>query len=214
MVFAVPFASQSGVSDTTLSPGKGCDISYFINQAGGTATIQIVDKVTEAVAASFSGAATKGTNNVSWDGTVNNAGGANLPLGEYRVKITVDATETAGWTEINSNHSVGDYVPDAAWSDTIYNTLWDGFSGMEMLIATNPDRDAFGYVLCVSCWGTQALGGHVVFNQDLSLALPGDGQTFYLAFPGTVDSNYDIWGNCFDPVELNRAWAAGQGQTP
>lgn len=208
-VMAVPYASQIRVGNTGLAPGAGTSITYFVNQAGGTATIQIVEEANPAtVVATFNGTATKGVNTVTWDGTVNNAGGAALAVGKYRVKVTVAATAAAGWVEIASNSSVGNYVP--AENPTIYQTLWDGCSPMESLISWNTDSDAFGYILTSTSYSAPRIDGHVVFNPDLSTVDGADGQSTWLNFPGTSSNNTGIWGNCFDPDDDEYVWVCGQ----
>lgn len=208
-VMAVPYASQIRVGATVLAPGTGTTINYFVNQAGGTATIQIVQEANPAtVVATFAGTAAKGLNAVNWDGTVDNAGGAALPDGKYRVKVTVAATAAAAWTEIASNSSLGNYIP--AENPTIYQTLWDGFSPMESLISWNTDSDAFGYILTSASYSTPRKDGHVVFNPDLSTFDGGDGQNTWLNFPDAASNNTAIWGNCFDPEDDEYVWVGGQ----
>lgn len=211
VLFAVPYASQISVSETQVASGAGLDISYFVNEDGGTATIEIVEEANPSnVAGTFSGTATLGSNTVSWDGTDNNAGGTAIPNGNYRVKITIDATKAAGWTEIASNSSLGDIV-DSGWA-TIYQSLYEGWSGMEMLISKDPDQDSFGYILCSTAYGTPPIYGHSVFNPDLSNYDGGDGSTTWLNFPGTpaVNANTSVWGNCFDPADPEYVWVVGQ----
>ncbi len=209
-VFAVPFASQIRVSDTNPSPGVGMTIDYFINEAGGTVTIELFDSPTPGAAvASFAGTAAVGANSVVWDGTADNAGGTVVPVGEYRVRITVDASSAAGFTEIASNSSVGNYVDSG--NATLLQTLWDGFSPMEMLISQNPDADSFGFVLASTSYSTPRIDGHVVFNPDLTLFTGGDGSSTWLNFPGTAANNQSVWGNCFDPEGTDDfVWVCGQ----
>ncbi len=209
VVFAVPYASQITVSVTQVASGAGLDITYFVNEAGGTVTIEIVEEATPSnVAATFAGTATLGSNTVSWDGTNNNAGGTAVANGNYRVEITVNATNAAGWAEIHSNSSLGNFVPSGIATEK--QTLWDGFSGMEWLIDLDPDRDSFGYILCSSSFSAPRIDGHVVFNPDLSTYDGGDGQSTWMNFPGTPSNNQGVWGNCFDPEDPNYVWVAGQ----
>jgi len=208
-VYAVPFASQIRVSETQFIIGNGTTINYFINQAGGTATIEIVEAAdTNNVVATFAGTAAKGLNSVAWDGTDDNAGGAVIPVGEYRVKITTDASAAAGWVEIASNSSVGNYVP--AENPTLYQTLWDGCSLMESLITHNMDSDAFGFILTSTSFSPPRIDGHVVFNPDLSTYNGGDGQSTWLNLPVTATLNTAVWGNCFDPDDDDYVWVCGQ----
>jgi hypothetical protein len=212
VLFAVPYASQIKVSKSQIPSGGSLDISYFVNEAGGTATIEIVEEANPSnVAATFAGTATLGSNTVSWDGTNNNAGGTPIADGDYRVKITIAASNPAAWTEIASNSSLGNWV--LAGHETIYHTLWDGFSGMEMLITHNPDLDSFGYILCSTSYSTPRIDGHVVFNPDLSCYDGGDGSSTWLNFPGTPSNNQGVWGNCFDPQDPNDVWVVGQDET-
>ena len=163
--FAIPYASQIEPSATLILKGDGCDISYFVNQAGGTAAIEIIDTSDDSTVATFAGTATQGVNNVSWDGTDNNSGGTEIGAGVYRIKIAVNASAAAGWTQIASNSSVGDYIEEPS----LLQTLFDGFSPLEFLISQNPDDDAFGYILVSSAYATPPIYGHVVLNPDLSI---------------------------------------------
>jgi hypothetical protein len=188
-------------------------ITYYINEAGGTATIDIIKVSDLSGVASFPGTATLGLNTVVWDGTVDNAGGADVPVGNYRVKITVAATKSVGWAEVASNSSVGNYATPA----TTYQTLWDGFSSMEMVIPNNPDKDSFGYILAsTGASVVPRIHGHVVFNPDLSLTNGGDGQDLWMEYPGTpLDVDYTLcWGNCSDPDDADYMWVAGQSFAP
>jgi len=208
LALAVPYASRIQLGSTLVIPGTGTSISYFLNQPG-TVQIEIVDAATATtVAATFAGTGTQGSNVVVWDGTVDNAGGAAVAEGSYRVRITVDATAAAGWVEIASNSSLGNYVPGT--NATIYQTLWDGFSGMESLISQNPDEDAFGYILTSTSYSTPRVDGHVVFNTDLSILGGGDGQSTWLNFPDVAANNQAVWGNCFDPEDPTKVWVVGQ----
>ncbi len=212
VVFAVPYASQITLSEKQIASGGSLDISYFVNEAGGTVTIEIVEEATPSnVAATFAGTATEGVNTVSWDGTVDNAGGTVVADGNYRVKITVSATNAAGWAEIHSNSSLGNYVPVAIATER--QQLWDGCSPMEWLIDLDPDRDSFGYILCSTSYVTPRIDGHVVFNPDLSTYDGGDGQSTWMNFPGVPSNNQGVWGNCFDPEEPNDVWVVGQDET-
>lgn len=207
-VFAVPFASMIELDDTLVLVGSGTTINYFVNQAGGTATIEIVKASDSSVVATFSGTAALGANSVVWDGTVDNAGGADVPSDNYRVKITVAASAAAGWVQFASNNSVGGYVP--AGNPGIYNTLFDGFSPMEWIITQDSNHDAFGYTMVSSAYTTPLHAGFVVFNPDLSCYDGGDGSTFWLNFPGTPSSNQSVWGVCFDPDDDEYVWVVGQ----
>jgi hypothetical protein len=211
--FAIPFASQIRVSDTAPPEGAGMTITYYINEAGGTATIDIIKVSDLSGVASFTGTATLGKNTVVWDGTVDNAGGADVPVGNYRVKITVAATKSVGWAEVASNSSpLGGATPA-----TTYATLWNGFSGMEMVIPANQDKDSFGYILCSTGANVDPRNhGHVVFNPDLSCTDGGDGQNMWMKYPGTpLDVDYTLcWGNCSDPDNADYIWVAGQSFAP
>lgn len=210
VVMAVPFASRIRVSSVQAYIGAGLTITYVINEDGGTAAIDIIKASDSSVVASFSGTATKGTNTVIWDGTANNAGGAQVPAGAYKVKITVSATKPAGWTEIASNSSVGNYVG----SPSIYQTLWDGCSPMEFLIQSDPTKDAFGYVIVSAAYATPQVTGHVVFNPDLSCFDGGTGQNTWLNYPGSPTTiSTCVWGNCFDPDDSDYVWVCGQNST-
>jgi hypothetical protein len=209
-VMSAPYASRISVDKFQMSQGGNLTINYFINEAGGTATINIIKVSDSSVVATFTGTATKGVNSVVWHGTVDNAGGAQVPAGNYRVKISLSATKPAGWAEIASNSSLGNYVPIA--NATIYQTLWDGYSGKEWLISKNTELDSFGYLLVSTSYTVPPFFGHVVFNPDLSCYDGGNGQTTWLNFPGTPASatTTAVWGNCFDPDDPNYVWVCGQ----
>ncbi len=208
--FAVPFASQIKPAETLILKGSGTTINYFVNQAGGSATIEIIKQSDSSVVATFAGTAAKGVNSIVWDGTDNNAGGTEIGTGFYRVQITVDASATAGWVEIASNNSLGNYVP--VGNPAIYNTLWDGFSPMEWLISQNPDEDSFGYMMVSTSYYDPHVHGFVVFNPDLSCNDGSDGSNTWLNYPTTLSGEEytTVWGCCFDPEDPDYVWAVGQ----
>ncbi|MCX7000767.1 MAG: hypothetical protein NT106_10820 [Candidatus Sumerlaeota bacterium] len=205
---SAPYASRISGDKIQMSQGGNLTINYFINEAGGTATINIIKVSDSSVVATFTGTATIGVNSAVWNGTVNNASGAQVPPGNYRVKISLSATKPAGWTEIASNSSVGNYVPPAY--ATIYQTIWDGFSPMEFLIQTDTNKENFGYILVSTSYSIPRIDGHVVFNPDLSCYDGGNGQTTWLNFPGTAAVATALWGNCFDPDDTDYVWVCGQ----
>ncbi|MFH0795410.1 MAG: FlgD immunoglobulin-like domain containing protein, partial [bacterium] len=208
--FAVPYGSQIRVSSLSLPNGADQTIDYFLNEGANSVEIKILDATTSAAVATFAGTATLGANSVVWDGTANNAGGSAVPDGSYRVRIKADKTAASAWTVVASNSSVGNYyVP--TFGATIYQTLWDGFSGMESLISTDPDLDSFGFILNSTSYVTPRVDGHVVFNPDLSLVdTVTTGQDTILNFPATATLNQAVWGNCFDPADPNYVWVVGQ----
>lgn len=210
-VMSAPYASRISVDQIQISQGGHLTINYFINEAGGTATINIIKVSDSSVVATFAGTATKGANSVIWNGTVNNGAGAQVPAGNYRVKISASATKPAGWAEIASNSSLGNYVPLA--NATIYQTMWDGFSPMEFLIQADTNKEGFGYILVSTSYVTPRVDGHVVFNPDLSCYDGGNGQTTWLNYPGTSANNQGVWGNCFDPDDSDYVWVCGQSST-
>jgi len=208
--FAVPYASQIRVGDASITQGQNQTITYYINEAGGAAVIKIIKVSDSSEVASFSGTATQGLNTVIWNGRVDNAGGALVPIGNYRVKIIVTASKAPGWVEIASNSSLGGYATPA----TMIQTIWDGFSGMEIVIPADPNKDSFGYILCSTSANVAPENhGHVVFNPDLSCEDGGDGQSMWLKYGGTFVSGTDYticWGNCVDPDDSDYIWVAGQ----
>jgi hypothetical protein len=213
VLFAVPYASKITINPKLIPSGGSLDISYFINESGGTVTVEIVEEGNPSnVAATFAGTATEGANTVAWDGTNNNAGGTVVPDGNYRVKITVDATKAAGWTELHSNSSVANLVPVTIATER--QQLWSGFSPMEWLIDLNPDNDSFGYIMVGSSNNLPQppIHGLAVFNPDLSTADGGDGSTTYMNYtPDDIAGAYtSIWGLCFDPDDPTKVWVAGQ----
>jgi len=211
-VLAVPYASRIRVSSTAISVGSGLTITYIINEAGGAATIYIIKVSDISVVATFSGTATRGLNTVVWNGKVDNASGAAVPAGDYRVKITVSKTAASAWAEISSNHSLTNLLA-AGEPDTTYNTLFiDGYSPNEILIAKNPEQASFGLVLSPTSYtGTNPRYGLVVLNPDLSCYDGADGLATWLNFPGTPTTpNGAFWGSCFDPDDPETVWGCGQ----
>lgn len=209
-LFAIPYASQIRCNPTSIHQGASLTISYFINEAGGTATIQIVEAANPGnVVATFSGTANLGTNSVLWDGTNNNAGGTPVAPGNYRVKITVNANNPAGWTEFASNRSVGNFGPLAT-----YNTIFNGFSGKDLIITWNTDSDAFGLIIATSAYITPSHAAGIVFNADTSMNDGADGFASRvlkgLRDGLTTVGNQDVWGTAFDPDNPDAVFIAGQ----
>ncbi len=126
---AVPYASFIRVSPLGVVPGAGADISYVLNEDADTVTIELIpDGGGAAVATTtFNSPAaetTAGLQTVTWDGTDDFAGGAQVGDGDYRVQITVDKSAAVGWAEFASNRSLNANDPLAT-----LETLFLGFSG-------------------------------------------------------------------------------------
>jgi hypothetical protein len=212
-VFAVPYASQIKVSSSYFIIGMTQKITYFVNEAGGSATINIVKASDESVVATFAGTANLGTNTVNWNGRIDNASGAYVPDGNYKVKVTINASKAPGWVEIASNSSVADYVPTTI--ATTYQTLFDGFSGSDIMIDLNPAHDRFGIVMTPSCYTHATLTSHygyVWFNPDTSTYFGGDGSATKMNISWTPDgaANQALWGGDYDPDDPDYIWVAGQ----
>lgn len=205
-VIAVPYASQIRVGTTDYNFGAGQSIRYFLNEAGGTTTIDIVDSSTLVVAATFNGTNTSGVNTVVWNGTVNNGGGADVPVGNYRVRVRVTATNSAGWVQTACHKSLGTPVVTPC---TPFNTLFSGFSGKDLFISKDPRSEAFGWLYATSSFSAPNHAAMVVLNPDLS-TVTGDGTTYAFTTGVARNTNQDTWGVAADPLNFNRFWVAGQ----
>lgn len=203
-LFAVPYASKIRVTPTNFPPGAGSSINYIINEAGGTVVIDIIDTGSALTVATFAGTSSVGANTVVWDGTSNNAGGTEVGEGNYRVKITVSASIAAGWVEIASNSSPYNTV----WP-SIYTTIWNGYSPMDVFTPLAPDADNFG-IIQTTCATTTLIVGVVNFNADLSCFDGGDGSTLTLKANWPSPAYTDMWGTDFDPDDAETIWIAGQ----
>jgi len=170
-------------------------------------TIEVIDAGSSATVATFAGAGASGDNSVAWDGTANSAGGTEVAVGSYRVKITANKTVAGtAWVEFASNRSQGQYGPAAT-----LETLFQGYSGKDLLIQTDPESDLFGLLLASSSYGTPAHYGVVVFKPDLNTYDGGDGLNTVLNHPGGTLNNQATWGSDWDPEAINGSWIAGQG---
>lgn len=211
-VVAVPYASQIRVGSKYLDNGEPQLITYFINEAGGTSTIEIVDYYTSAIIAQFNAPAMLGVNQIIWDGTIDNQNGAAVPDGVYQVVISVNKNAPVGWTEISSNKpSLSNY--DTVFSQsTVYSTLFNTFAPRELLISQDPNFDSFGFIKVITLNGFDESAGHVGFNPDLSVLDGNDGSNMTLNFPIPISvfSSGLLWGNCFDPENQDLIWACGQ----
>jgi hypothetical protein len=214
--FAVPYASYIRVSDITVQPGDGLDISYILNEDADSITVELIpDGGGAAVATTtFTSPAaetTSGLQTVSWDGTADFAGGAQVGEGDYRVQITADKAVAAGWAEITSNRSVGAY--DEA---TVLETIFDGYSGKDILIQTDPDSNLFGVLLCSSSYVTIVHAGVLPLRTDLNTFGGGDGfADIILQNPDPLApiNNQSTWGSTLDPTIDDLVWIVGQDST-
>ena len=212
---AAPFASQITVSSTSVEVGDGLTIAYFINEAGSTVTIEVLSS-TNTILATFAGTATVGANSVVWNGTADNASGAAVGAGSGRkVQITAAKTAAAGWAEIASNRSVGNFGAPAT-----LNTLFAGFSGRDVHSFDDPNSPRFGIVVSSSSFSVPAHYGFIPFNPDLSVYGGGDGLTArvmkhpadpLVATIGAVTSNQATWGVEADPDNSENLYVFGQG---
>jgi hypothetical protein len=159
-VFAIPYASQLNRDSSTIPTWFG----YFLNQAADSALIIIKDVSTDSVAASFTGTASVGQHQISWDGTNNNAGGAPIPPGTYKFEVRVIYSGFSAWTEYASNKTAANTQP------AIYATLPTGYPGRGIANDSNPANETYGLVYATQA-PTASLTGHGIlrFNPDLSL---------------------------------------------
>jgi len=177
---AVPYASFIRVSSTNPAEGVGLDISYVLNDAADSVTIDILDSGS-GVVATFAGTATRGDNSVSWDGTVDNAGGTAVAAGDnYAVRITADKN-ISDWTE---------YIERASGSGGS-GQVFSGFSPNDTAVPTDTSSDVFGTVLVSTSWN--GVNGIIQFRTDL-LTLDGvDGTVDFLDCGITTSVNYAVW---------------------
>ncbi|MBN1475890.1 hypothetical protein JXA47_03970 [Candidatus Sumerlaeota bacterium] len=212
--FAVPYASYIRVSDITVQPGDGLDISYILNEDTDSITVELIpDGGGAAVATTtFTSPAaetTSGLHTVSWDGTADFAGGTEVGEGDYRVQITADNAAAAGWAEITSNRSLDQY--DEA---CVLETLFGGFSGKDVLIQFDPDSNLFGVLLISSCYSAPEHSGMIPLRTDLNTFGGGDGLAdIVLQHPSGYVGNQGLWGSTFDPTMDDFIWVAGQDDT-
>jgi hypothetical protein len=207
---AAPVAGLIRVSSTSVASGAGLTINYRLNQAADSVTIEVRDAGTNAAVATFAGTAAQGANSVVWNGRADNAGGAIVGSGTYRVRITANKAASGAWAEFASNRSVGNYGPP-----TILNTLFDGFSGRVWLVTQNTDSDAFGLYLAGSSYATTPPhAAAFVFNSDLSVHAGDDGfASRKLRGFGDGDAiinNTVVWGMAVDPDNPERPFVTGQ----
>lgn len=220
-VDAVPYASLVKLQNTVYVSGSNNTISYVLNEApAGTAvTINILDG-SNAVVATFAGTATRGLNNVVWNGRVDNAAGALVADGTgYKVRISVAGPTQAGWTVFGANQSSDQgFSPDipVAYPATIYA---DSFP-KDIAIHQDPDSDFYGTVLVSTGNASLATGSAwVVLNTALQTVAGDSFAGRVLRHPkdvaGTVGSGdgYNTWGGAWDPVDENRFWSVGQDGT-
>lgn len=208
---AVPVAGQIRVSSTSVGQGVGLTITYRLNEAADSVGIELRDAGSNALVASFAGTAAQGANSVVWNGRVDNAAGALVAAGSYRVRVTANKNVPLAWTEFASNSSVGNYGPA-----TTLQTLYDGFSGRSWVISQNTNSDAFGYLLAASSYlTTPNHAGVFVFNPDLSVAAGDDGfasRKLKGFGDGTaITNNTAFWGITTDPDNADRPFGTGQG---
>ncbi|MGI8907631.1 MAG: FlgD immunoglobulin-like domain containing protein [Candidatus Sumerlaeaceae bacterium] len=210
--FAKPYPSLIRVSPATFVTG-GTNITYVLNEAGSTVTIEILN-AGNAVVATFAGTAVRGDNTVHWDGTANNAGGAAIALGAYKVRITAASNVAAAWTEFSSNAATDTVLT------TVYKTLYPSFAPISMLIQPAQTSDNFGKVVCLT-GNTQTIATNpcqagITLNGAL---LTTDGTNGYASrlLRGDLDpaignsgSEVDYWGACFDPTTTEGIWIASQ----
>lgn len=210
---AVPVAGQIRVSSISVGQGVGLTITYRLNEAADSVGIELRDAGSNALVASFAGTAAQGANSVVWNGRVDNAAGALVAAGSYRVRVTANKNVPLGWTEFASNRSVGQYGAAAT-----LETLFDGASPRSWLITHNTDSDTFGYLLAISSYATTPPhAGAIVLNPELSVAAGDDGfasRKLKGFGDGTaIINNTVFWDAAVDPNDAARVFATGQAGT-
>ena len=208
---AIPFPSAIRIASTAPAVGAGSNITYVLNQAAATATVEIRDSG-NAIVATFPGTTAAGTNTVAWNGTVDNAAGAAVPVGTgYRVRVAVTGTEAAGWVRYKANGSstsspiMGDQDVAADW--------WP----KGLAVNNDPDSDFFGSVMVGFGYNvTQPAAAVIEFTADLEVKAGDNGlASRRMKHPGDdaaapAPSSYTVWGLSWDPANSNRLWYTGQ----
>jgi hypothetical protein len=192
-----PYAGLIRVSDKFPPVGAGCDITYVLPfDATSSATINILDSV-DTVVATFPGDAKGGMNTVAWDGTVDNAGGADVPMAQgYKVQIAIYNNTADGWYEAAFNSSV--------WSSGAYGWPGNIFTDFSPNIAsaqTKQNSDLFGLIHVPSAYAgsTNATAAMIQFRGDLQ-PLSGDGfADRVLRQPSEPNGSGAIWGTAILP---------------
>ncbi|MBX3730686.1 MAG: hypothetical protein KF858_16035 [Candidatus Sumerlaeia bacterium] len=214
---AIPYASGISVGSTTIAHSAGTSITYTLNHAAATATVQILDSGNNVVA-TFAGTTAAGVNTVNWDGTGNNAGGTPVAGGSgYRVRVAVTGTEAAGWNRYKANTGTGNSNPLAG---TATDLVADWFP-KGIAVNTDPDSDFFGTTLVGFGYITDSTvfanaSAVVEFRSDLSVKAGDNGYASrVLRHPNDDETlphprSYTTWGLCWDPTDSNRVWVTGQ----
>lgn len=229
--FAVPYASQIKIDSTAgnVQPGTSVDISYYLNESADTVLIEILDE-NDAVVASFAGTATQGLNTVSWDTTEDNDGVSDVvdEGPEFKVRVTVDANKTAGWSffAINQTSTIAADFYSQAPNDVLNpKNLFARYRPHGLIIGTNQELDTFGLILTTSSDdGTQASphAAVVVLNSDLTIPQGSTAglDSRVLRHPNeNTPSNVapirpgfqDVWGIAEDPLNPGSYFVGGQG---
>ncbi len=199
--FAVPFASLINTSSHTTAEGAGLDITYVLNDSADSVTIEILDSGSSVVA-TFAGTTAQGDNAVSWDGTVDNAGGAAVAVGDdYQVRITADKN-VASWTQYLARQSGTDGN----------GQVFEGFSPNGVAVPSDTSSDVFGTVLVSNAWAGR--NGMVQMRTDL-LTLDGqDGLTDFIDSGVPDAANWAVWAADVMPNGRDCYFTGQQGTDP
>jgi hypothetical protein len=102
-------------NNLSVAQGKSVNISYILNEpASSGVTVKILAGATAVRTITIPGGspgATRGTNNVVWDGKNNS--NVNVPGGNYAVSITAASPGYDGWTITSDDSNDGNYVWEA-----------------------------------------------------------------------------------------------------
>jgi hypothetical protein len=205
-VQGVPFASQISVTSKNVVAGVGTTISYHLNEAADSVTIELVDSNGNVVS-TFSGPAVQGPNNIAWDGTVDNAGGAGVAAGQFRVRISASKNSSA-WSEIASNRSKADKAPKSS----TYSQLFSGFTVNDCIFVSDPESEFFGQGVASISGATPRVAAAVAINSDTSTADGTDGFTsriFKTTMEATANQN-SCWGMAQDVDDPKVMFIASQ----
>lgn len=201
-----PWAGIVRVSDTTSQISVGIDISYELSFDADSVTIDILDSG-DNVVATFAGTATSGPNTVSWDGTVDNAGGADVPTGtDYKVRVTVDNNAAAGWAEVVK------YIGNNATGTDPLATYPYFFSPQGFITFTDQTSDFYGISLVrTSSTTTNAHSGSIIVTPDMApqsdIATLFDSLSTALVNRTTPTASGSVWGAAIVPGTNNILYA-------
>ncbi len=208
---AAAYASLIRVGTTAVPSATGTSISYVLNEAATSVTIEILDQ-SNAVVATFAGTTAIGLNTVAWNGRVDNAAGAFVADGNNnKVRITTAKTAPAGYVQITSQGHVSSSPAPAK------TAMVDHAYPKALVVQNDQTSDQFGTVLVAFGYASYTpptdAGAWMVLNSALDIVAGDNGYASrVLKHPtddGTPPVPYDtaVWGGVWDG---DRFYAVGQ----